>query len=899
MNKKKTVQRTFKTIILLLSLVFILVSCSTKKNTAITRAYHNLTAHYNVYFNGNEAYKEGVKLVEETHKDNYGKILPVFIHSDKEALAAASAKMDRAIEKSSKLILLHSITVKPKLPSGQMSDKQRVFYAKKEYCNWVDNAYFLMGKSYFYKQDYYNATKNFEYLATEYKNEPIHFDAMLWMAFTKAESGFYEDARIVLDMMLQEEKPLSPQMNSDIYAVYADTYIKESNFVLAPDMLQKAIEFTTNKKKKRRYIYILAQLHQINKLKTKAAESYELVLGMNPSYEMAFNAKINLATSFDNNSGNSDYVLKMLKKLLKDSKNSEFQDQIYFAMANIYSEKGDVENAFKYYKLSIKKVTVNTEQKALAYLALGEIYYNDKDYISSQPYYDSCMSFLPTDYRNYSMVKERSSNLNELAKNYNIVKEQDSLQNIAKMPVKERNAIINFKIAEYQKQVEAEKLQKAESDKNSALFAQDFGVNNNNVAGKFYFYNVTLLNLGKTEFVKKWGDRPLEDNWRRKNKSKTTILDLEEEADSVADEPVVSNKASAAYYLQNIPLTDSLMLKSNKLIEEALFQLGAVYMNKFDLLNEAIAAYEDLVKRFPSSEYMSMVYYYLHVLYDKNNDPVNAERCKNYVMKNFPESVFAKALSDPNYLKEYRKNEILVDKLYRTTYIAYMNNEYNTVFANVSEAKEKYKDSYLLPRFDLLSTLANGKISSLSKLKLDLIEFTKKYKSDSAAVLAQRIIDYIEDPAVDSMLNAAAAAGATGSEIASEYKPIQNEPEIYFFKENTKHFYVIAVKNETAWVNRLKFNLINFNLDYFSNFNFVVEDKSLSGKVALILIHSLADAGQALNYIDLVNLSAEIFEGVDRKNIEHFVIDEANYNTMLKEGNTIRYLEFYRENYLR
>ena len=145
----------------ILSVLLIFSSCSTKKNTIASRSYHNLTAHYNVYFNGKESYKKGLKRLEQNYKEDYTVLLPVFQFPNAEAATNAVADMDRTIKKASKTIVLHSITAKPDIKKGIKTQKQKEFYNKREYNKWIDDAYLLMGKAYFMKLDLYNSNASF------------------------------------------------------------------------------------------------------------------------------------------------------------------------------------------------------------------------------------------------------------------------------------------------------------------------------------------------------------------------------------------------------------------------------------------------------------------------------------------------------------------------------------------------------------------------------------------------------------------------------------------------------------------------------------------------------------------------------------------------------------------
>jgi hypothetical protein len=142
--------------------LLLIAGCSAQKNTGLSRTYHNLTAKYNVMFNGKESFKKGLANIEKGYRDDYSEILPVFIFLEKEAITLAGPDMDRTIKKCSKLISLHSITAKPKVKSTKnMSQKEREFFSKKEYNLFVDDAYLLMGKAHFCKQEYTQAAEMF------------------------------------------------------------------------------------------------------------------------------------------------------------------------------------------------------------------------------------------------------------------------------------------------------------------------------------------------------------------------------------------------------------------------------------------------------------------------------------------------------------------------------------------------------------------------------------------------------------------------------------------------------------------------------------------------------------------------------------------------------------------
>ena len=154
------------------ALAVLLVCCSPAKNTPIRRGYHNLTSKYNVYFNGNEAYKSGMENIYSAHQDNFSLVLPIFVYSDKEAALTSYGDMNRVIEKSEKCMRKHSITAKPKTKKGKkLNDKQKAFQNKNEYVKWIDNAEILEGKAKTIKQDYFAAIEQFSHIVHQYDDQ--------------------------------------------------------------------------------------------------------------------------------------------------------------------------------------------------------------------------------------------------------------------------------------------------------------------------------------------------------------------------------------------------------------------------------------------------------------------------------------------------------------------------------------------------------------------------------------------------------------------------------------------------------------------------------------------------------------------------------------------------------
>ena len=900
-----------RNITLILAVSLLIFSCSTKKNTALRRAYHNLTAHYNAFFNGREAYKEGLRTIEKSHTDDFTKILPLFYYEDIDALGSVSGKMDRAIEKASKVIKLHSITAKPKRKKGKPTEKEKEFYERKEFNNWVDDSYLLMGKAFVYKADYSNALQNFNYVISQFPNQPAKFEGLIWAAKTQILQKNYKEAKKILERV-EGDKKLPKKLEKDLALAFADLYIKQHKYKQAIPWLKKAIEKEKKKRYRVRYKYILAQLYQEQNDIKNAGEYYRQVIKMKPDYAMEFNAKINRATAYDASSGKGKEITKQLKKMLKDGKNIDFKDQIYYALGNIALADGDKQQAIEYYKLSASSSVSNNTQKALSFLKLGELYFEKPDYVNSQMYYDSCMTFLPADYPQYEKLKKKTDILNELITNLNEVRNQDSLQMVAAMSERERNAFIDKIIQKLKEEEQRKRLEEQQRMLDQAMFNQNNGnmFNNSQNAGKWYFYNATTLNMGKSEFRRKWGNRKLEDNWRRKDKTVVNFDQVPEDEQTQVDSTVTKklDPKSRDYYLQNLPLNDSLIAVSNNKIQEALYNAALVYKNKLNDYPKAIETFEELNKRFPGNEYELDSWFNSYQAAALMKDENKKNYYKNKIITKYPDSNYAKFLTNPDYLAELEEQNQKIYKLYDKAYEAFRYRKFKQVIQYADFAEKNYKDNKLLVKFHLLKSLAIGGTGNVDSLKQGLTYIKTKYPETSEAKTAEYILARITEENYKNFIpqdqnnETADLNNQTGDNKSQNTDNQQSaeqiiNQELYKYNPDTTHLYVIAVNKAKVDVNRIKFDLTSYNVENFLMFDFKVKKLPYNDKTFLITVSPLKNAKQALKYFKIITKRSDVFTNMKPSEYTPFIISVDNFAKLRDDKDIDKYLRFYRKNY--
>lgn len=831
-----------------------------------------------MFWNGRESYREGVAQLNRTVEDNYNKILPVFNYGTEADAQTMNPYMDRAIEKASINIQQHSM-----------------FFNRKEYVRWIDDSYMLIGLGYFYKQEYNKARRTFEFVINEYKDNEIKYDAKLWLANSLNQIGKYKRARSVLDN-LQNELDKNPKVSEKVIKmlplVKADHYILQEKYQQAIDPLIDALFLRQKKNVDARIRFILAQIFQQEEELYKASEYYSQVIKKNPPYEMAFNAAINMAACFDTRYGEkSKEIVNKLNKMLKEDKNLEFRDQIYFALADVaFKEKNDT-LAIQYLIKSVATSKTNNFQKATSALKLAQVYFYIPEYHLAQAYYDTAIQVLPEDYPDYKNIKGLSLYLTELVDNLITVELQDSLQHLAIISEEERNAIIDKiienVIQEEERQKELEELQLLAGNTNTNPPNAMSGTS----GGEWYFYNNTAKSFGAGEFRKKWGNRKLEDNWRLSNKQAVFDPTLEEqitELDSISGDSTIfvsNDKHSRAYYLQDIPFTQEQLVISDSLIEEALYNLGFIYKDKLIDSPKAIESFETLLERFPMNKNRLQVYYQLFRIFTNNEDFEKAEIYKNLIIDQYPDSDYAKLLLNPDYYKEIEARLNLAQTLYDETYEHYEAQRYYTVYSNSTRALSEFEEPpELLAKFEYLRAISLGKIEVVDSLQVALEKLVMKYPDSEVTPMAQNILDYLKDP----------------SDTTNTKKPEEQiDVSIYEFNPDSKQIFALIVDDNKININAFKVRISDFNKKYYSLLNLSITNILLDASTHFIMVGNFSTIDEAMNYYNAIISNEYVYGSLTKDEYDGFIIAQENYPIFYKDKDLKKYLAFFRQNYFK
>lgn len=760
-----------------LTIALILTGCSTQKNTAQSRWWHAFNAKYNTYYNGTLAYIDGSLEKETGNKDNYTEQIPLYTVSNKNSREIGKANFDRAIEKCEKAIHQHSIKRRPEWTKNRRKTAKDIeWLSRREYNPFLWKAWMLMGRSQFYQGDFESAAATFSYMSRLYATQPaIYGKARAWLAKCYIEQNWNYDAEDVIRNMLRDSIHWRAQKEWDY--TFADYYIHTGNAEQAIPYLRKVISHEMRRKQKAREWYLMGQLQASIGNKKEAYKAFRHVIRQNPPYELAFNARIAMTEVMAKD--NAGKMINRLKRMAASDNNKEYQDQIYYAIGNIHLSRKDTLQAITAYEKGNQKSTRNGIEKGVLLLHLGDLYWTKEKFSDARRCYGEAIGLLDKDRKDYQQLANRSKVLDELVPYTDAVQLQDSLQQLARMSEKERNAAIDRVIDALKKKEKEERNRKAEEEAESTLrqdggnFANNNFANNNSpqknnenstntpANGQWYFYSPLTVSQGKAQFQKLWGKRDNVDNWQRINK--TVVANAagaeemtDEQRDSLAQaaeqeellkqtsDSAVNDPHRREYYLAQIPFTPEQLAESNKLLEDGLYHAGVIFKDKLDNLPLSRKSLLRLVNNHPDYAHLDDAYYHLYLLYSRERKPKMAQTYLQKLKAEYPESQWTTLLSDPYYAENAKRGVQIEDSLYTLTYQAFRDGEYDKVERNAQISRNRFPDGANRDKFLFIGGLSKLNDGDIKSCLADLKEVVSKYPDSRLSEMAGMIINGVD-----------------------------------------------------------------------------------------------------------------------------------------------------------
>lgn len=912
-------------LIAVVALVALLASCSTEKNTSRSRWWHSFNARYNTYYNGSLAYIDASLEKENGNKDNFTEMIPMYTVGNKKSRELGKANYDKAIEKCEKAIKLHSITKRPEwTKSRRKTERDIEWLSRKEYNPFLWKAWMLMGRSQFYQGAFDEAASTFSYMCRLYATQPaIYGRARAWLAKSYIEQDWLYDAEDVIRNMQRDSIHWRAQKEWDF--TYADYYIHTGDYDKAIPYLKKSIDHEMRKKQKARLCFLLGQIYAATGKNAEAYKAFKSVVRKNPPYELEFNARIAMTEVMG--ASQAKKMVGKLKRMAASDKNKDYLDQVYYAIGNIYLAQKDTMKAISNYEKGNKKATRSGIEKGVLLLKLGDLYWQQEKFSDAQRCYGEAIGLLDKDRKDYEQLSARSKVLDELVPYTDAIHLQDSLQALAKMSEKDRNAAIDRVIAELKRQEKEQK--RLEDEKNAQQTMQRNGAtgnrnntNRNNTAqtqqnnrqnAVWYFYNAMAVQQGKQAFEKLWGKRENTDNWQRVNKTVVGNLNgdaemelTEEQKDSIAKAELAQDsleqlKDSAQndphkreYYLAQIPFTEDQVATSNLTIMDGLYNSGVIFKDKLDNLDLSKKQFTRLETQYPDFEQKADMYYHLFLLYSRLGQHDVAAGYVEKLKAEYPENQWTILLTDPYFKENAQFGVHIEDSLYAATYEAFKADRLSEAKANAQISATRFPLGENRDKFLFIGGLAKLNDGDSKGCVDDMKAVVEKFPQSKLAEMAGMIVNGVN--AGKPLHGARFDLGDVWTRRTAVLADSDSiNAKTFDAERNTEFVFMLAYVPDSVDENKLLYQMAKVNFTHYvvRNFDLAIEDDA--NGLRRMVVRGFRNYDEALQYARGLSQQAGLQQLLS--GCKAIVISDKNLPLLGTNFSYADYQDFYDKNF--
>ncbi len=904
---------------LLAAALLALCSCSPNKNNAATRRYQEFITRYNIHYNGDTHMQETLQSMESAYEDDFSRRL--LMHPaqarGQEGMPQPNGNFDRSIEKAQKAIQLRSIKKKPKRRPGRSSNPEyKLWLKREEYNPFLHNSWMMLADGQYYNGDFLGAASTYFYISKHFWWLPKTVtEAKLMQALSYITLGWQFEAEMIITRIKENE--LSTKHLRGLYNfVQADFHLHADDYEAALPYLQQAARDASGAQKTRLNFLLGQVLARLGRNDDAYAAFARAASSSSTTYRTKFNARIKQSEVFTGD--NIEPEVRALRRMTRYDRNSEYLDQIYYAIGNLYLSRGDTTNAIANYVTANEKSTRSGVDKAINQETLGRLYFEQGRYDLAQPSYSEAVPLLPAGYPDLERIRRRSDVLNELAVYSGNVTLQDSLLRLAAMPESERMAVIE-RIIEELKETERRQAEDAEREEFLANQAaqgnqlqdnttQSFVINSDN---SWYFYNTATRNAGRTEFQRRWGSRKLEDNWRRRNKATFSVDDFNdtgeesddtgEETENTGDEtgsegtdPTADAMAERAsdphfpeYYLAQIPLTEADKTTSHEVIQEGLYNMGVILKDKLEDYTAARTQFDRLLRDYPDNIYRLETYQNIYLMLMRTGLRDQAETFRLMLVREFPESPQGQAMRDPDYIDRLRGADQRAEELYAATYEAYMANNNAAVHAAFQRMTEEMPLSKIMPKFMFLHALAYVTEDKPQEFNAVLRDLLERYPDTDITPVASA---WLRGMARGRQLHAPESnmRGMVWDLRLSNDSVAAEGQASFELNPDTRQLLVFTYPTDRVDTRLLLYEVARHNFRSFFVRDFDLETMNF-GRLGLLVIHGFANMNELNHYRAVMASSDELRLPAE---VLPVAISETDFQTLLSQGRSFE--EYFR-----
>ncbi len=709
------------------------------------------------------------------------------------------------------------------------------------------------------------------------------------MARTLIERDNYIAARRILALLDQSPATFS-DIRREVSVAMAHLAVQEKDYEVAAQALDQAVERASNRGDKARYSFIQAQLYQEMGNSQGAYASYQDVVKLSQDYAMEFAARLNMAqNAYLSGQGSADDALANLERLLKDDKNLPYHDQIYYAMAGIELVRGNELVGVEYLEKSLSSGNSNRAQQTEAYYRLGMLFYAKEDYLTAKGYFDNTLSVMgPADER-YLQTERLRNNLVDIANNLETIALQDSLLVISEMSPEEQAELAKQLYEQRQAGVLTEggpgqdKFNRGNTVQVNMADARGRPATNGGAAlqrpSDFFAYDDRTMKRGEREFDRRWGDRPLEDNWRRRNRPDAGFGETEEA--EVVDINLLTQE-QIDQILADVPKDKGGQEAARLKIKKAMYELGRLYRDRLENNEKCVAILEELNERFPGHVHQLDSWYYLYLAYTDLNNSSKATEYREKILQKYPTSTYGQILQNPNYAQEFLDEERQLNRRYEEVYGMFEAGQFQAALSqsqvNISSLPGKHP---LKPRYALLMAMSTGSTQGKDSYISELQKVIATYPSTPEEVRAKEILRLL---------------GGAGASLPGQ---VSESTDKFKVGENELHYIIIVFDSDDIDLNQNKIKVSDYNRTYHSLDKLRISNVYLgqSNDVPVLVLRRFKDKAAAMSYYDGVEKNAQDFINANEVDFQMFPITQSNYREVLRNRSVEGYDVFFRGNY--
>lgn len=614
----------------------------------------------------------------------------------------------------------------------------------------IFDAHILLAQSRIYQNKPLQALDGLNYVFANMRNDKRLPLAKIYQGLALSKMGdYYRSEEIFFG--LKEDNRLKKEYRKLLSVYHSEMLLHAGKKEAAVEELEEAFALNKNRQLRSRIAFLRGQiLANLNRNK-EARESFVAAYKNSNDFEFEVKSQIEIAKTFngaeDDYEGAKNYLEQISKKGTYASRKNEF----YYALGLMAKKAGKKEEAKAFFAQSLKEKMSDPQIRGLNYYEIGKGYFEESDYLSAGAFYDSAlavMTYQPTKI----LLQESSENIKAVSANYYLIRKNDSILALTKMPEQEKITYFNNYIEKIKAKEAAEEIARKKEERAKGFDTGDYSANsifagNNggfedfgNTKGGFYFTNQSTVAKGESTFRQIWGNRALNDNWRTSARG-SSLEDLKNEAMGIATTPN-PRRLEPAFYIEQIP-TDNRMITELKIARDtASLGLGRMYETYFSDTSLATKTLYDLVDNQPEEDTKLQALYSIFAFnYEKN--PAAAERAKQMILNDFPYTSYAEFVKNPRN-NEFGKSSEEVEKLYIGAFTLYYEEKYEESQNLIVSALEKYPKDALVPKFALLNAFNAGKTAGKEIMILQLEQIALNYPQTAEGKKAIEMLKYLQ-----------------------------------------------------------------------------------------------------------------------------------------------------------